>query len=179
MSWRGRQREAVRKMVKIKVGILLITKLRNMEDSICCVVTTDDRGRRRRKEDEREEDTAQHEYVNLCCYESAQLRSQSFLAAYRMQNIHVGGRPGPFYCVNDVNVYILRQSEEGSPVRRMHFYAHMLAYQYTVSSFPFTLAFHSAIKSVLQVWWKTSNSRGKPEERRTRFCNLWEANCGD
>ena len=71
MSWRGRQREAVRKMVKIKVGILLITKLRNMEDSICCVVTTDDRGRRRRKEDEREEDTAQHEYVNLCCYELA------------------------------------------------------------------------------------------------------------
>lgn len=49
----------------------MITKWRNMEDSICCVVTTDDRGRRRRKEDEREEDTAQHEYVNLCCYESA------------------------------------------------------------------------------------------------------------
>lgn len=38
MSWRGRQRESVRKMVKIKVGILLITKWRYMEDSIYVVL---------------------------------------------------------------------------------------------------------------------------------------------
>ena len=42
-------------------------------------------------------------------------------------HVHVGGRPGPFYCVNDVNAHlhtcICRQSEEGSPIKRVHFYA--------------------------------------------------------
>lgn len=63
----------MRKIIKEKVGILLITKWRYMQDDgVYCAVATDGGGRRQRNENEgEEEETAQHEYVNVCYCESA------------------------------------------------------------------------------------------------------------